>query len=97
MQPVVEEMGQVISNVRFNAPVVAVVANTTAQPIHTANEIKAELLSQICSCVQWRGSVEYMVDAGVSTFIEIGPGAVLTGLIKRIANQVSVTCVEQIS
>ena len=95
IQPVVGEMGQVISNVKFNDPVVPVIANTTAQPINTADEIRTELLSQICSCVQWRRSVEYMINTGVSTFIEIGPGSVLTGLIKRIANQVSATSVEQ--
>ena len=73
------------------------VANTTAQPIKTATEIRDELLDQICNCVQWRRSVEYMISAGVSDFVEIGPGSVLTGLIKRINNQVNVSCVEKMS
>jgi [acyl-carrier-protein] S-malonyltransferase len=46
--------------------------------------VKEELLRQLCNCVQWQRSVEYMVANGVATFIEIGPGKVLTGLIKRI-------------
>jgi [acyl-carrier-protein] S-malonyltransferase len=95
MEPVVEEMSKVISKVAFHDSVIPVVANTTAQPIRSAGEVKFELLNQICHCVQWRKSIEYMVNAGVSTFVEIGPGAVLTGLVKRIDNQVDATCVER--
>ena len=50
--------------------------------------MKAELLRQLCNGVQWQRSIEYMVNNGVSTFIEIGPGKVLTGLIKRINREV---------
>jgi [acyl-carrier-protein] S-malonyltransferase len=95
MEPVVEEMSKVISNMTFHDSAIPVVANATAQPIRSAGEVKSELLSQICHCVQWRKSIEYMVNAGVSTFVEIGPGAVLTGLVKRINNQVDATCVER--
>ncbi len=62
--------------------------NTTAEPLTTGDQVKAELLRQLCNCVQWQRSIEYMVDNGVSTFIEIGPGKVLTGLIKRINKNV---------
>ena len=55
----------------------------------TATEsIKEELLRQLCNGIQWQRSIEYMLNAGVSTFIEIGPGKVLTGLVKRINNNV---------
>jgi [acyl-carrier-protein] S-malonyltransferase len=47
-------------------------------------QIKSELVTQLCTGVQWQRSVEYMVNQGVKTFIEIGPGKVLTGLNKRI-------------
>ena len=50
--------------------------------------IGAELLSQLCSGVQWQRSIEYMIGEGVNTFIEIGPGKVLSGLIKRINKEV---------
>jgi [acyl-carrier-protein] S-malonyltransferase len=90
MQPTVEGMAEAISRVVFNDPVMPVVANSTAQPLTTADEVKEELLQQLCNCVQWQPSVEYMVDSGVSTFVEIGPGQVLTGLIKRIRNEVEV-------
>ena len=53
-------------------------------------QIKAELLNQLCNCVQWQHSIEYMVNNGVSTFIEIGPGKVLSGLIGRINKNVRI-------
>jgi len=88
MQPAVQEMSQVISKLTFRDPVIPIVANTTARPITTAEAIKTELLDQLCHSVQWQRSVEYMIEMGVSTFIEIGPGQVLTGLIKRINKEV---------
>ena len=84
MQPAVDGMSQIIATLSFHQPVVPIVANTTAQPLTTVEEVKAELLNQLCSSIQWQRSVEYMVNDGVTTFIEIGPGQVLSGLIKRI-------------
>ncbi|MEE8470316.1 MAG: ACP S-malonyltransferase [Dehalococcoidia bacterium] len=90
MQPAVEGMAQAISRVNFHSPVVPIVANSTAKPLTSADEVKDELLHQLCHCVRWQPSVEYMAEAGVSTFIEIGPGQVLSGLIKRINSEVQV-------
>ena len=90
MQPAVEGVAQAISEVDFNMAEVPVVANSTAQPLTSPEEVKEELLRQLCNCVQWQPSVEFMVDYGVSTFIEVGPGQVLSGLIKRISNKVQV-------
>lgn len=90
MQPTVEGMAKAISQVDFKHPSVPVIANSTAQPLTSADEVKEELLQQLCNCVQWQPSVEYMVGAGVSTFIEIGPGQVLTGLVKKISTEVQV-------
>lgn len=90
MQPTVEGMAQAISQIKFNTPEVPIVVNSTAQPVTTTDEVKEELLRQLCNCVQWQPSVEYMVREGVSTFIEIGPGQVLSGLIKRICDKVQV-------
>lgn len=90
MQPTVEGMAQAMSQIKFNTPEVPIVVNSTAQPVTTADEVKEELLRQLCNCVQWQPSVEYMVKEGVGTFIEIGPGQVLSGLIKRICDRVQV-------
>ncbi len=90
MQPAAEGMAEAISQLNFGDPSVPIVVNSTAKPVTTAEEVKQELLEQLCRCVQWQRSIEYMVGAGVSTFIEIGPGQVLSGLIKRISTQAEV-------
>ena len=90
MQPTVEGMAQAISQVNFRPPEVPIVANSTAKPVTTVDKVKKELLRQLCHCVQWQPSVEYMAGVGVSIFIEIGPGIVLSKLIKRIAKNAQV-------
>jgi len=90
MQPAVEGMAQAISRINFSPPQVPIVANSTAKPITTIDEVKGELLQQLCQSVKWQASVEYMEGAGVSTFIEVGPGIVLTKLIRRIAKRAQV-------
>jgi len=88
MQSAVDGLSEIVAALSFHEPVIPIIANTTAQPLTTAEQVKAELLSQLCNSVQWQRSVEYMVKDGVSTFIEIGPGKVLSGLIKRIDQNV---------
>jgi len=90
MQPAVDGMAEIIATLSFAEPAVPIIGNTTAQPLTTANSVKEELLRQLCNCVQWQRSVEYMVSDGVSTFIELGPGKVLAGLIKRIDKNVKI-------
>ncbi len=88
MQSAVDGMSEIVATLSFHKPLIPIIANTTAQPLTTAEQVKTELLSQLCNSVQWQRSVEYMVNNGVSTFIEIGPGKVLSGLIKRINKDV---------
>ena len=88
MQPAFEGMSQITAKLSFREPAIPVIANTTAQPLTTVASVKKELLDQLCNCVQWQRSVEYMIDRGATTFIEIGPGRVLTGLIRRINRDV---------
>jgi len=90
MQPAVDGMAEIIATLNFNNPTVPIVGNTTAKPLTTAEAVKEELLNQLCNCIQWQRSVEYMVNDGVSAFIEIGPGKVLAGLIKRIDRGVNI-------
>ena len=82
-------MSEILSRVSFQDPVIPVVANTTATPMTTAEQVKTELLEQLCNGVDWQRSIEYMIASGISTFIEIGPGEVLSGLIRRINGDVS--------
>jgi len=88
MQSAVDGMSEILATLSFNDPVIPIIANTTAQPLTTAEMVKAELLRQLCNVIEWQRSIEYMVSEGVSTFIEIGPGKVLSGLIKRIDKNV---------
>lgn len=82
-------MQQALRNVHLRDPMVPVVANTTARPLYAAAELREELALQVTTAVHWRQMVEFMARSGVQTFIEIGPGRVLTGLIKRIAGRVN--------
>jgi [acyl-carrier-protein] S-malonyltransferase len=88
MQPAAEGLVEVLANISLATPLVPIVANTTAREVTTAAAVKGELLNQLCNSVQWQRSVEYMIDNGVTTFVEIGPGKVLTGLVKRINRDV---------
>jgi [acyl-carrier-protein] S-malonyltransferase len=87
MEPVLAEFSKIVSNVRFQPPVTPVISNVTARPLTEANSIKEELVKQLRNCIQWQGSVEYMMHSGVTTFYEVGPGKVLTGLIRRINSE----------
>ena len=66
-----------------------VVANVTAEPLGSPEEVQEELVKQLVSPVEWIDSVRYMLNHGVTTFVEIGPGDVLTQLIKRIDPEVA--------
>jgi len=83
MEPVIAEFSKIVSNVRFQPPSIPVISNVTARPLTDADSIKEELVKQLRNCIQWQGSVEYMVHSGATIFYEIGPGRVLSGLIRR--------------
>lgn len=85
MQPAVADFRRAVDATPFGEARTPVVANITAQPLAGVDAIRAELVGQLTASVQWTRSIEYMAAQGVDTFIEIGPGKVLTGLNKRIA------------
>lgn len=87
MEEVAEELEAIIHRMPFEEAAVPIVANTTALPIRSVPEIRGELTRQLCRGVQWQKSIEYMITQGINTFVEIGPGKVLTGLVKRIDNR----------
>jgi [acyl-carrier-protein] S-malonyltransferase len=78
-------MRGVIAEVEFRDPTIPLIANADARPITTADGARDELVDHLTAGVDWVAAVERMAAAGVGTFIEVGPGRVLTGLIKRIA------------
>ena len=100
MEPIIDEFSDAISDFVFRPPAIPIIANVTARPLTDVNSIREELLYQLRRCIQWQPSVEYMVQDGVNSFYEIGPGRVLSGLIKRINSEVqtfSISGVENIT
>lgn len=85
MQPAAEELRAAIAATPIALPLVPVIGNTTAQPLTTVEAIQTELTAQLTGSVRWTASMQFMQNAGVTTFVELGPGDVLAGLIKRIA------------
>ena len=94
MRPAQDELDGTLRDVELHHTAVPVVANTTARPVTTPEEVRYELAQQLCGCVMWQASVEYMVAQGVTRFVEVGPGNVLTGLTRRIAPEVEAVAVE---
>ena len=82
------KLGEALADVEIRTPQVPVVANVTARPVASPEEIRQSLIEQVSSPVRWVESVEFMTEQGVDTFLEIGPGRVLSGLIKRIRRDV---------
>jgi [acyl-carrier-protein] S-malonyltransferase len=85
MAEAADGMREALTGVRFDDPVPALLANADARPIETADACRVELVEHLTTGVDWIRVVERMVAEGVTTFVEVGPGRVLTGLIKRIA------------
>lgn len=84
MESIIAEFSEIVSNFEFHPPSVSIISNVTARPLTDVDSIKEDLVKQLRNCVQWQKSVEYMMHNGVAAFYEIGPGRVLSGLIRRI-------------
>ena len=83
MKPAADVMRDKISNINFNNPSFEVVNNVTATPEKNSSIIKKLLIEQIFTTVRWRESIINMSKDGIKNFVEIGPGKVLSGMIKR--------------
>ncbi|WP_422657337.1 ACP S-malonyltransferase [Paenibacillus sp. EC2-1] len=88
MREAAERLAGKLKDVQLTAPSVPVVANVNATPVSDPEQIRKLLVEQVYSPVLWHDSVEWMISQGVDTFVEIGPGNVLTGLIKKIDKNV---------
>jgi [acyl-carrier-protein] S-malonyltransferase len=85
MADAADAMRETLASITFHDPAVPLLANADGRPITTADGCRAELVEHLTAGVDWVGAVARMTNAGVTTFVEVGPGKVLTGLIKRIA------------
>jgi len=88
MEPAREELAAAINSAEFEAPICPIYQNVNAKPATEVSVIKENLIAQLTAPVRWTQSVEQMVADGAGIFIESGPGKVLQGLVKKIANGV---------
>ena len=91
-----EKLAQVLADVEIYTPRIPYVANVNAQFVTTAEPVKDLLTRQVSSSVRWQQSVEAMINDGVDTFIEIGPGRTLAGFMKKISKEVKTMNVEKL-
>lgn len=97
MKPAAEKLAAHLDTVTWSDAKVPVIANVTARPVQSGAEIRRLLVDQVVSPVLWEDSVTAMIEAGVDTFVEIGSGTVLAGLIKKISRDVKVISVNSVA
>ena len=93
MSKATEVMKNELEKIEFDDSKIILISNVTANEIKDKDELKKLLIEQIEKRVRWRESIEYMIDKGVNHFIEVGPGKVLSGLIKRINKDVKINTI----
>jgi len=96
MKNAAEKMREKINKTDFVKPFPNIISNVTAKEENDINKIKPLLIDQITSRVRWRESIDYMIKNGVKSFLEIGPGKVLSGLVKKINSDVEISNINSI-
>jgi len=96
MQPAQIGLQRVLASVKFNQAEIPVIANVTARPVSAAEDIRRLLVEQITAPVLWRQTIEYLYSRKVTRFIEIGPGKVLSGLVKRTLKDVQIEGIDTV-
>jgi [acyl-carrier-protein] S-malonyltransferase len=89
MQPAAEGLASAIAGFDISDATIPIIGNIDATPLTDTQAIRGELAQQIAAPVQWMRTIEYLITAGVTIFLEIGPGQALTGMVKRIAKGVT--------
>lgn len=94
MKSASEKLGDVLSEVTFNESNIDVIPNVTGEVLQSVMELRQLLESQVKSSVKWQNTIENMIDMGIDTFIEVGPGKALSGFVKKISKDVKILNVE---
>ncbi len=94
MEPAREELAQAIEQTKFSTPTCPIYQNVTTTAVTNPDEIKNNLIAQLTAPVKWTQSVQQMVSDGATNFIEVGPGKVLQGLVKKIHREAQVSSAE---
>lgn len=95
MRPAADRLAQILQEIAIADAKFPVISNVSAKPVLSAEEIQRSLIEQVYSSVLWEDSVHTMIDQGVQRFIEIGPGTVLSGLVKKIDRSVQVISIQE--
>ncbi len=95
MQPAAARLAKDLEATSFRDLTTPLVTNVDARPVQSGAEARAALVRQVASPVRWEESVERLLSEGVDSFLEVGPGNVLTGLVRKIANQARATSVSE--
>jgi len=90
MAPIQQEWNEAVAAANFSALQIPVVGNVHAQPLADESAARADIIAQMQSRVRWTESIQYLVLNGINTFVEVGNGAVLGGLVKRIAEGMTI-------
>lgn len=96
MKPAAQKLEGQLSTINIQDAKVPVIANVTARPVTDRTQISSLLVEQVYSPVLWQDSINWLIEQGVDTFVEIGPGSVLAGLIKKIDKTVAIYNVQDI-
>ena len=96
MKKAAENMKAKIENTNFLKPKPSIISNVTAREETDVDKIRPLLIDQITSRVRWRESIDFMIKQGVVSFLEIGPGKVLSGLVKKINRNVKISNINSI-
>ena len=96
MKPMVPEYQQALSSIEFQLPKFTIINNVDVLPLSDEQQIKESLVRQLYASVRWVETIEYMARQGVDLIIEVGPGKVLSGLIKRINTDITVISINQL-
>jgi [acyl-carrier-protein] S-malonyltransferase len=91
MEPVQARMAEAMEGVAWSDPQVPLASNAFGRLVQTADEVRDALVAQIASPVRWVDCVGALVDAGCTTYLELGPGRVLSGLVRQIVPEADVT------
>lgn len=84
MQPAREELADAIAGTQFSKPVCPIYQNVNAMPVTDPSTIKENLIAQLTAPVRWTQTIQHMITDGATSFVEVGPGKVLQGLVKKI-------------
>jgi [acyl-carrier-protein] S-malonyltransferase len=96
LKPAGEKLKEILAEVKYKKPIVPYVSNVTAEYVESEDFVKELLVKQIYSPVRWSQSVETMIDHGITTFIEIGPGKTLSGFIKKINPSLQIINIDKV-